>query len=85
MKPSPRPPRCPGPYALSAFSDAIFQGQVTGGSPVNLHASHHVVIRTCKLQPALEHHAVYETQYATHIESLPPSTTSSGELEARGG
>ena len=25
-----------GPYALSAFSDAIFQGQVTGGSPVNL-------------------------------------------------
>ena len=25
-----------GPYAMSAFGDAIFQGQVTGGAPVNL-------------------------------------------------
>ena len=30
-----------GPYALSAFSDAIFQGRVTGGSPREPDAAHH--------------------------------------------
>jgi len=72
-----------GPYALSAFSDAIFQGQVTGSSPVNLtlliasyqNAYGNLYSRTTD---------VYEEQYATDIETLLPSTTPLGELEAQG-
>ena len=72
-----------GPYALSAFSDAIFQGQVTGGSPVNL-----TLLITSYQNAYGNLYAsttdVYEAQYATDIETLLPSTTSLGELEAQG-
>ena len=72
-----------GPYALSAFSDAIFQGQVTGGSPVNL------TLLITSYQNAYGNlysstTDVYEAQYATDIETLLPSTTPLGELVAQG-
>jgi pimeloyl-ACP methyl ester carboxylesterase len=72
-----------GPYALSAFSDAIFQGQVTGTSPVNL------TLLITSYQNAYGNlysstTDVYETQYATDIETLLPSTTPLGELEDQG-
>ena len=72
-----------GPYALSAFSDAIFQGQVTGGSPVNL-----TLLITSYQNAYGNLYAsttdVYEAQYATDIETLLPSTTPLGELEDQG-
>lgn len=68
-----------GPYALSAFSDAIFQGQVTGSSPVNLTlllTSYQRAYGDLYAEPT----DAYEAQYATGIESLLPSTTSLAEL-----
>jgi hypothetical protein len=72
-----------GPYALSAFSDAIFQGEVTGGSPVNLNTT------PDELQNA--YGSLYATPtdaytgiYATDIETLLPSTTSLNDLEDQG-
>jgi pimeloyl-ACP methyl ester carboxylesterase len=72
-----------GPYALSAASDAVFQGRVTGGSPVNL------TLLITSYQNAYGNlysstTDVYETQYATDIETLLPSTTPLGELEDQG-
>jgi hypothetical protein len=72
-----------GPYALSAFGDAIFQGQVTGSSPVNL------TLLITSYQNAYGNlysstSDVYEAQYATDIETLLPSTTPLGELEDQG-
>jgi Prolyl oligopeptidase family len=72
-----------GPYATSAFSDAIFQGQVTGGSPVNLTlliTSYQNAYGNVYANPA----DVYEPQYATEIETLLPSTTPLSELENQG-
>src|SRR5688572_22191540 len=72
-----------GPYALSAFSDAIFQGRVTGGSPVNL-----PLLITSYQKAYGDLYAdtteVYESQYATDIETLLPSTTSLGDLKDQG-
>jgi alpha/beta superfamily hydrolase len=72
-----------GPYALSAFGDAIFQGQVTGGSPVNL-----TLLLTSYQNAYGNIYAsttdAYEAQYATDIETLLPSTTPVGELEGQG-
>ncbi len=72
-----------GPYALSAFGDAIFQGQVTGSSPANL------TFLITSYQNAYGNlysstTDVYETQYATDIETLLPSTTPLSELEDQG-
>ena len=72
-----------GPYALSAFSDAIFQGRVTGGSPVNL------ALLVTSYQKAYGNlysstTDVYEAEYATDIETLLPSTTSLGDLKDQG-
>ncbi len=72
-----------GPYALAAFGDAIFQGQVTGGSPVNL------TLLITGYQRAYGNlysstTDVFEAQYATDIETLLPSTTPVSELEAQG-
>jgi hypothetical protein len=68
-----------GPYATSAFGDAIFQGRVTGGSPVNLTlllTSYQNAYGGIYADPS----EVYEPQYATGIESLLPSTMSLGDL-----
>ena len=72
-----------GPYALSAFGDAIFQGQVTGGSPVNL------TLLLTSYQNAYGNiysstTDAYEAQYATDIATLLPSATPVSELEAQG-
>jgi poly(3-hydroxybutyrate) depolymerase len=60
-----------GPYALSAFGDAIFQGQVTGGSPVNL-----TLLLTSYQNAYGNIYAsttdVFEPQYATDIEGASP-------------
>jgi alpha/beta superfamily hydrolase len=72
-----------GPYALSAFADAIFQGRVTGGSPVNL-----TLLLTSYQNAYGNLYAsttdAYESQYATDIETLLPSTTSLGDLKDQG-
>ncbi|HWC30801.1 MAG TPA: prolyl oligopeptidase family serine peptidase [Dehalococcoidia bacterium] len=72
-----------GPYALTAFADAIFQGRVTGGSPVNLTlllTSYQNTYGNIYSSPT----DAYEAQYATGIETLLPSTMSLGELEEEG-
>jgi hypothetical protein len=72
-----------GPYALSAFADAIFQGRVTGGSPVNL-----TLLLTSYQNAYGNLYAsttdVYEPQYATDIATLLPSTSSLSDLVAQG-
>jgi dienelactone hydrolase len=72
-----------GPYALSAFSDAIFQGEVTGSAPVNL------ILLLTSYQNAYgdiyeSTTDAFEAQYATDIESLLPSTTPADELVNQG-
>ncbi len=72
-----------GPYALSAFADAIFQGRVTGGSPVNL-----TFLLTSYQNAYGNLYAsttdIYEPQYAPDIETLLPSTSSLSDLVAQG-
>jgi len=72
-----------GPYALSAFGDAIFQGQVTGGAPVNL-----TLLITSYQNAYGDIYSstadVFEAQYATDNETLLPSETPVSELESQG-
>lgn len=72
-----------GPYALSAFADAIFQGRVTDNAPVSL-----TLLITSYQRAYGDLYAdtseVYEPQYAAGIETLLPSTTSLGELVEQG-
>ena len=72
-----------GPYALSAFSDAIFQGRVTGGSPVNL------TLLLTSYQKAYgdiyaETTDAFEAEYAPGIETLLPNASSLGDLVEQG-
>jgi hypothetical protein len=72
-----------GPYALSAFGDAIFEGQVSISAPVNL------TLLVSSYQAAYGNlftntTDVFEAKYATGIESLLPSTTGLTDLEAQG-
>jgi alpha/beta superfamily hydrolase len=72
-----------GPYALSAFSDAIFQGQVTGGAPVNLTfllTSYQNAYGDLYSSPT----DAYAGQYAAGIETLLPSTTPVDDLVDQG-
>jgi hypothetical protein len=62
-----------GPYALSAFGDAIFQGRVSGAAPVNL------TLLISSYQNAYGNlfanaTEVFEAKYVTGIDSLLPST-----------
>jgi hypothetical protein len=72
-----------GPYALSAFGDALFQGRVTLGAPVNL-----TLLLTSYENAYGDIYGattdVFEAQYATGIDTLLPSTTPVGELQAQG-
>jgi pimeloyl-ACP methyl ester carboxylesterase len=72
-----------GPYALSAFTDAAFMGEVDGGAPVNF----------TLLVSAYQHSYgnvynsatdVFSPQYATNIASLLPTTTTRSNLYAQG-
>ncbi len=72
-----------GPYALSAFGDAIFRGQVPMSGPANLtllissydSAYGDIFVNTTD---------VFEAKYATGIASLLPSTTPLTTLESQG-
>jgi poly(3-hydroxybutyrate) depolymerase len=71
-----------GPYALSAFGDAIFRGQVTRDAPVNLTllissydtAYSDIFVNTTD---------VFEAKYATGIETLLPSATPLTDLQTQ--
>jgi pimeloyl-ACP methyl ester carboxylesterase len=72
-----------GPYALSAFGDAIFEGQVSISAPVNL------TLLISSYQQAYGNlftntTDVFEAKYATGIASLLPSTTGLTDLESQG-
>ena len=72
-----------GPYALSAFADAIFMGEVDGGATINFtmvvsayqHSYGNVYSKPTD---------VFSPQYATNIASLLPATTSRSNLYAQG-
>lgn len=72
-----------GPYALSAFADAIFMGEVDGGATVNFtllvsayqHSYGNVYSSTTD---------VFSPQYANNIASLLPTTTTRSNLYAQG-
>jgi hypothetical protein len=72
-----------GPYTLAAFGDAIFRGNVSNGAVVNL-----TMLLTGYQQAYGNIYSAptdaFEAKYATGIESLLPSTTSVGDLEAQG-
>ncbi len=72
-----------GPYALGAFGDAIFMGEVDGGATINF----------TMIVSAYQHSYgnvygtaadVFSPQYAAHIASLLPTTTSRSDLYAQG-
>jgi hypothetical protein len=72
-----------GPYALAAFVDAVFEGEVGNGAPV----------LTALLITAYQHSygnlyaspaEVFEAPYAAGIDALLPSTLSRSELYAQG-
>jgi Prolyl oligopeptidase family len=72
-----------GPYALAAFGDAIFMGEVDGGATINF----------TLLVSAYQHSYgnvyanatdVFSAQYATNIATLLPTTTTRSNLYAQG-
>jgi len=68
-----------GPYALAAFVDAVFSGRVNSGAPVfsiMLVTAYQKSYGNIYASPA----DLFETQYASGIESLLPSTTPRSEL-----
>ncbi len=72
-----------GPYALAAFVDAVFFGEVNGGAPVSstlLLTAYQRVYGDIYVSPT----EVFEDRYATGIDSLLPSTTPRSQLYAEG-
>jgi pimeloyl-ACP methyl ester carboxylesterase len=72
-----------GPYALSAFADAIFMGEVDGGAPVNftlLVDSYQHSYGNVYTDPT----DVFSPQYAANIGSLLPTDTTRSNLYAQG-
>jgi len=72
-----------GPYALSAFGDAIFQGRVPISAPVNLTlliSSYDTAYGDIFANST----DVFEAKYATGIASLLPSVTPLADLESQG-
>jgi len=72
-----------GPYALAAFVDAIFDGQVNGEAPVLgtlLFTAYQHSYGNIYSDPT----DVFEAPYATGIDSLLPSTATRGELYTEG-
>jgi hypothetical protein len=72
-----------GPYALSAFADSVFMGEVNGSATANF----------TMIVDAYQHSYgnvyssptdVFEPQYATGIETLFPASTTAGNLYAQG-
>jgi hypothetical protein len=72
-----------GPYAMAAFVDAVFEGEVDNGAPVLatlLFSSYQHSYGDIWANPT----DVFEPPYATNIDSLLPSTMSRSELYASG-
>jgi pimeloyl-ACP methyl ester carboxylesterase len=72
-----------GPYALAAFVDAVFYGEVNGGATVSstlLLTAYQRVYGTIYANAV----DVFEPQYAAGIGSLLPSTTPRSQLYAQG-
>ena len=72
-----------GPYALAAFVDAVFYGEVNGDAPVSstlLLTAYQKAYGNIYSDPAL----VFEGQYANGIDSLLPTTTPRSQLYAQG-
>jgi alpha/beta superfamily hydrolase len=72
-----------GPYALAAFVDAVFYGEVNGSGPVS---STLLLTAYQRVYGNIYANAVdvFEPQYATGIDSLLPSTTPRSQLYAEG-
>jgi alpha/beta superfamily hydrolase len=72
-----------GPYALAAFADAVFYGEVNGGAPISttlLLTAYQAAYGNIYASPS----DVFEPQYATGIESLLPTMLTRSELYAQG-
>jgi predicted esterase len=72
-----------GPYALAAFVDAVFDGQVDGGAPIvstMLFTAYQNSYGNVYANPA----DVFEPSYAPGIDSLLPTTLSRSELYSEG-
>ncbi len=72
-----------GPYALAAFVDAVFYGEVNGGATVSstlLLGAYQTVYGNIYVNAT----DVFEPQYADGIQTLLPSTTPRSQLYAQG-
>jgi hypothetical protein len=72
-----------GPYALAAFVDAVFYGEVNGDAPVSsvlLLDAYQTVYGNIYANAT----DVFEPQYATGIQTLLPSATPRSQLYAQG-
>jgi hypothetical protein len=72
-----------GPYALAAFVDAVFYGEVNGDAPVSstlLLTAYQRAYGNIYSDPT----QVFESQYASGIDSLLPTTTPRSQLYAEG-
>ncbi len=72
-----------GPYALAAFVDAVFYGEVNGGAPVSstlLFTAYQKAYGNIYADPG----EVFSSPYAAGIDSLLPSTTPRSQLYAEG-
>ncbi|HTV77228.1 MAG TPA: prolyl oligopeptidase family serine peptidase [Steroidobacteraceae bacterium] len=72
-----------GPYALAAFGDAVFYGEVNGGAPISttfLLTAYQAAYGNIYSSPA----EVFEPQYATGIGSLLPTSLTRSQLYAQG-
>jgi hypothetical protein len=72
-----------GPYALAAFVDAVFYGEVNGDAPISS-----TLLLTAYQRAYGNIYAnavdVFDAHYATGIDSLLPSTTPRSQLYAQG-
>ncbi|MEP6549389.1 MAG: prolyl oligopeptidase family serine peptidase [Gammaproteobacteria bacterium] len=72
-----------GPYALAAFVDAVFYGEVNGGAPISstlLLTGYQKAYGNIYANPK----DVFEDSYATDIDGLLPTTSTRSELYADG-
>jgi predicted esterase len=72
-----------GPYALAAFGDAVFQGQVIGSAPLlltYLMTGYQHAYGNIYASPT----AAFDARYATGIDALLPTTGTRSDLYAQG-
>ena len=72
-----------GPYALAAFVDAVFYGEVNGGATVStvlMLSAYQTAYGNIYANPT----DVFEPQYANGIQTLLPTTTPRSQLYAQG-